>query len=76
VLELSSGALCPNRVRLSWVPGHCDIAGNEMADKMARGGSAEIFCGPEPALPLTGSIIQLMMKQSAENAHLKYWNSD
>jgi ribonuclease HI len=27
-----------NRVRLSWVPGHCDIAGNETADKLARGG--------------------------------------
>jgi ribonuclease HI len=39
-----------NRVRLSWVPGHCDIAGNEMADKLARAGSAAIFCGPEPAL--------------------------
>jgi ribonuclease HI len=64
-----------NRVRLSWVPGHCDIAGNEMADKLVRGGSAAIFCGPEPTLPLSGSIIQLMTKQWAENAHLKYWNS-
>jgi ribonuclease HI len=61
-----------NRVRLSWVPGHCDIAGNEMADKMARGGSAAILCDPEPALPLSGSIIQLMTKQWTENAHLKY----
>jgi hypothetical protein len=64
-----------NRVRLSWVPGHCDIAGNKMADQMVRGGSAAIFCGPGPALPLSGSIIQLMTKQWAENTHLKHWNS-
>ena len=64
-----------NRVCLSWVPGHCDIAGNEMADKLARNGSAATFCGPEPALPLSGSIAQLMTKRWAEIAHLKYWES-
>jgi ribonuclease HI len=58
-----------NRVRLSWVPGHCDIAGNETADKLEGGGTAANFCSPEPALPFSGSIIQLMTKQWAENAH-------
>jgi ribonuclease HI len=28
-----------NRVRLFWVPGHCDIKGNEDADRLARMGS-------------------------------------
>jgi hypothetical protein len=42
---------------------YCDIAGNEISAKLARRGSAAIFCGPEPALPLSGSIIQLMTKQ-------------
>jgi hypothetical protein len=42
-------------VFLPWIAGDCDIAGNEMADKLAREGSAAIFCGTEPALPLSGS---------------------
>jgi hypothetical protein len=48
---------------------------NEMADKLARVGSAAILCGPEPALPLSGSIAQLMTKKWADNAHLNYWES-
>jgi RNase H len=64
-----------NRVCLSWVPGHCDIAGNEMADKLATEGSAVILCGSEPALPLSGSIAQLMTKKLADNAHFNYWES-
>ena len=46
-----------------------------MADKLAREGSAATFCGPEPTLPLSGSITQLMTKKWAENAHRNYWES-
>jgi hypothetical protein len=62
-------------VCLSWVPDHRDFAGNEMADKVTREGLAAILCGPEPALPLSGSIVQLMTKKWAENVHLNYWES-
>jgi hypothetical protein len=34
-----------NRVRLFWVPGHCNIKGNEEADRLARKGSDSHFCG-------------------------------
>jgi ribonuclease HI len=51
-----------NRVCLSFVTGHYNITGNEMADILAKEGSAAILCGPEPALPLSGSTAQLMTK--------------
>jgi hypothetical protein len=64
-----------NRVSLSWVPGHCDIAGNERADKPTRKGSAAILCVPEPDLPFSGSNAQLMTKNWADNIHLNNWES-
>nr|XP_026695280.1 uncharacterized protein LOC113475382 [Ciona intestinalis] len=44
-----------NHVRLHWIPGHSDHLGNELADKLARDGSSNIFYGPEPGLPIPTS---------------------
>ena len=40
-------------VGLYWVPGHAGVRGNEVADGLARGGSALGFPGPEPALGIS-----------------------
>jgi ribonuclease HI len=37
-------------VTLYWVPGHAGVKGNETADRLARGGSASSFVGPETVL--------------------------
>ena len=37
-------------VGLYWVPGHAGVRGNEIADKLARGGSVQMFVGLEPFL--------------------------
>ncbi|KAJ8948258.1 hypothetical protein NQ317_017347 [Molorchus minor] len=40
----------PNKVILTWVPGHSGVRGNEEADRLAREGSAMYPIGPEPIL--------------------------
>ena len=45
-------------VGLFWVPGHAGIRGNEIADELARGGSALRFHGPEPALGVSRRDLQ------------------
>jgi len=43
-------------VGLFWVPEHAEIRGNEIANGLARGGTALRFLGPEPALGALGEI--------------------
>jgi hypothetical protein len=57
-----------NMVRLCWMPGHCDIKGNEEADRLARMGSDSYFWGPEPCVLLTVSF-----NCPGYDAHSKHW---
>ena len=43
-------------VGLYWVPGHAGVPGKEIANELARGGSALGFLGPEPARESLGGI--------------------
>jgi len=45
-------------VGLNWLPRHAGIGGNEIADGLARGGSALRFLGPEPALSVSRRDLQ------------------
>ena len=58
---------------LFWVPGHAGVGGNKIADKFARGGSAQRFVGPEPVLGVSGQNIRRNMKCWIENKHLALW---
>ena len=60
-------------VGLFWVPGHAGVRGNEIADELARDGSAQRFVGPEPVLGVCRQKIRRKMKRWRENKHLALW---
>jgi hypothetical protein len=55
---------------LSWVPGCAGIRSNEIADRLARGGSALKFYVSEPALGFCKQVIQ---KRISSWLHNQYW---
>jgi hypothetical protein len=60
-------------VGLFWVPGHAEVRENEIADELARDGSAQRFVGPEPVLGVSRQNIRRKMKRWIENKHLALW---
>jgi ribonuclease HI len=62
-------------VGLYWVRGHASVGGNEIADRLARNGSAQRFVGPEPFLGVSRNTIGGKMKRWMEKQHLAVWCS-
>ena len=54
---------------LFWVPGHAGIRGNEIADGLARGGTALRFLGTEPALWVYRRDLQKRLGRWLANQH-------
>ena len=57
-------------VGLFWVPGHAGVRGNEIADRLARDGSAQRFVGPQPFLRVSRQNIRRKTKRWMEKQHL------
>jgi hypothetical protein len=60
-------------VGLYWVPGHAGVWKNEIADKLARGGSVEKFVGLEPFLGVSRQNIWRTIRYWLDNQHLEMW---
>jgi ribonuclease HI len=66
-LNALSGLAGLNEVTFVWVPGHCDICGNEEADKLARQASTTSLTGPELAL----GILKCLAREA-----IRTWTTD
>jgi hypothetical protein len=55
------------------VPGHCDIRGNEEADKLARQASATPLTGPEPAFGIPKCLARQAIRTWTMDQHHGIW---
>jgi hypothetical protein len=61
-------------VGLFWVPGHAGVRGNEIADRLARSGSAMRLLGPEPALGVSRCDIRRGLRCWLSRQHWANWH--
>lgn len=66
---------CRNMVNLYWVPGHCGIKGNEIADQLAKKGSSMQFIGPEPFFGLSACALKGELMNWEKTKVLSNWNT-
>ena len=54
---------------LLWLPGHSDIRGNEVADRLAKQAKKESLIGPEPATGISQSLTNSIIRGWVESKH-------
>ena len=62
-------------IKLVWVPGHCGVSGNTIADGLARLGASIKFVGPAPCLSFTKSWFTTRLGYWSVNKHNAYWSN-
>ena len=64
-----------NQVTVKWIPGHEGHVGNERADEKAREGSSTKLVGPEPAIPVSLTLIRSAINREVDKCHEKEWKN-
>ena len=62
-----------NDITLSWIPGHSNYRGNEIADRLAKRGNKEKTYGPEPHLPIGKKAEKTMLEGKIQSEQIKRW---
>jgi len=62
-----------NSLRLIWVPGHCEIAGNKKADALAKQASSYYFTGPELSVVISVSTIYSSINEWTVHEQNRMW---
>ena len=62
------------KVELNWTPGHAEIAGNEIADKLAKEAAEKAENMPEVVTPLTSVDIKKAVNDSCKIKWQKRWD--
>nr|AMS38365.1 hypothetical protein [Bactrocera tryoni] len=62
-----------NQVHLIWVPGHKGIAGNELADELARSAASTNMVGPEPFIAVGPHTIKELLRKEEGVGRERYW---
>ena len=57
------------QLTLQWIPGHCDLLGNEKADKLAKEGAKQ----DQPDNPASYKNIRRQLKNNSKEEWLKRW---
>ena len=63
-----------NRVTLLWIPGHSDIKGNEISDRLAKLAVRENFTGTEQVVGVSSRFITEEINSWLREEHQKEWN--
>lgn len=64
-----------NRVKLYWIPGHTGLEGNEIADELARNGSANTFIGPEPFFGISNCSLNIELNSWLSSQIISNWKT-
>ncbi|XP_049304030.1 uncharacterized protein LOC125776332 [Bactrocera dorsalis] len=62
-----------NQVHLVWVPGHRGIAGNELADELARSAASTSMVGPEPFTGVGPHTIKELLRKEEREGREGHW---
>jgi ribonuclease HI len=65
-----------NSLTVTWVPGHEGVEGNEIADELARDGSAASFYGPEPAICIPTGSVRSVIRGWLRDCHTRVWHAN